>query len=138
MSGPARGGVSEPAARRFLRHWHDAEGALRVELYGDPADGVCLWRALVPIRRHLIVRRRGVTPNEPVETLDYDALMTLASVAVGEDTELGFADLVGLGLFPTLGRSGSVVSSPVAPDLLADREERPAEPGGIPPDQPEP
>lgn len=103
---------------RYVRRWQDAEGALHVELFGIAEDGTRLWRALDPIRRHLIVRRRGVTPNEPLEALDYDALMILANVAVGQDAELGFADLLGLGLFPQLDRSGSVVSSPVATDLL--------------------
>ena len=56
---------------------------------------------LDPIRRRLnILRRQSGTPNETLDALDYDALMTMAAVAVGKHAELDLADLIELGLFP--------------------------------------
>ena len=100
-------------ARRSLRRWTDREGALEARLYGHPEDGAMLWRMLDPIRRRLnVLRREAGCPNETLDTLDYDALMTMASVAIGKDGELSFTDLVGIGLFPQSPRSSQRHLSP--------------------------
>jgi hypothetical protein len=90
-------------ARRSFRRWTDRDGAVQAHLCGNPEDGVKLWRVLDPLRRRLIMLRRGATPAEPLDALDYDALMTFAEVAAGQDGELGLGDLLDLGLFPQLG-----------------------------------
>ena len=92
-------------ARRSLRRWTDRDGACHAHLYGLPEDGARLWRALDPLRRKLnsLHRQRNVE-RESFEALDYDALITLAAIATGsERTELSFADLRDLGLFPDVG-----------------------------------
>lgn len=99
-------------AKRFLRRWRDIEGGWHARMYGNPEDGIRLWRALDPIRRHLILRRRGENPNEPLEALDFDALMALASIATGEEDELALRDLLELGLFPQLDQP----PTPAGPD----------------------
>ncbi len=87
--------------RRSFRRWTDREGALHAHLYGHPEDGAGLWRMIDPIRRRLnVLRRESGTPNESLDALDYDALMTMASVALGKDADLTWADLRELGLFP--------------------------------------
>jgi hypothetical protein len=92
-------------AKRHFRRWGDCDGAFQAHLYGNPEDGARLWQMLDPIRRRLIVARRGSTPNEPLDALDYDALMTLAALAAGQQAEIGVAELVELGLFPQLAAS---------------------------------
>ena len=93
-------------ARRSFRRWTDRNGALDAHLYGHPEDGALLWRALDPIRRRLnVLRREAGSPNQTFDALDYDALMAMASVAVGREGELSLADLIGLGLFPQFGSS---------------------------------
>ena len=87
--------------KRSLRRWADRDGALHAHLYGHPEDGAGLWRMLDPIRRRLnILRRQSGAANETLDALDYDALMTMAAVAVGKHAELDLADLIELGLFP--------------------------------------
>ena len=87
--------------KRSLRRWADRDGAFHAHLYGHPEDGAGLWRMLDPIRRRLnILRRQSGAANETLDALDYDALMTMAAVAVGKHTELDLADLIELGLFP--------------------------------------
>ena len=88
-------------AKRSFRRWTDRDGAVQAHLYGHPEDGALLWRMLDPIRRRInILRHQAGTPNETLDALDYDALVTMASIAIGKDGELSLADLVELGLFP--------------------------------------
>ena len=89
-------------ARRALRRWTDRDGAVHAHLYGHPEDGAALWRMLDPIRRRLNVLRRGSTPNESLDALDYDAIVAMASIAAGAEGELSMGDLLDLGLFPQL------------------------------------
>jgi hypothetical protein len=92
--------------KRSFRRWTDRDGALQAHLYGHPEDGAGLWRMLDPIRRRLnIIRRQAGGDIETLDALDYDALMTMARIAVGKDSELTWADLQGLGLFPQVGTS---------------------------------
>lgn len=87
--------------KRSFRRWTDRDGAFHAHLYGNPEDGVAIWRMLDPIRRRLIVLRRGGDAGrESLDALDYDALMMLASAAAGSTGELSMPDLVELGLFP--------------------------------------
>lgn len=113
-------------AKRSFRRWTDRDGAGQAHLYGHPEDLAGLWRVLDPIRRRLIMLRRETnTPNEKLDALDYDALMTLAAVAAGKtDHELQLSDLVDLGLFPQLDDTvaGRKADSPP----LFDTEEPPA------------
>ncbi len=102
-------------ARRCLRRWSDVEGALQVRLVGHPEDGVTLWKAIEPIRRRLIILRRGVQENEVLPALDYDALMILASAATGTPAEIPLRDLIDLGLFPGLEALDPVAPPPPAP-----------------------
>jgi hypothetical protein len=103
-------------AKRSFRRWTDRDGALHAHLYGHPEDGARLWRMLDPIRRRLnMVRLRAGHPHDTFEALDYDALVTMASVATGKDGELSFSDLVDLGLFPQLA------TRTAPPATLADR-----------------
>jgi hypothetical protein len=91
----------ERHAKRSLRRWSDRDGAWQAHLYGHPEDGAGLWRMLDPIRRRLnMLRRQSGTANESLDALDYDAVMTVAAIATGKEAELGWADLVDLGLFP--------------------------------------
>lgn len=91
-------------AKRHFRNWTDRDGARHAHLYGHPEDVAGLWRILDPIRRRLILlRRESGIPNETLDALDYDALITLASIAAGKtDGELQLSDLLDLGLFPQL------------------------------------
>jgi hypothetical protein len=103
-------------AKRSFRRWTDRDGALQAHLYGHPEDGARLWRTLDPIRRRLnLLRRQTGAPNDTLDALDYDAMMTLAAIAAGHDGELSFADLLGLGLFPQ-----SASSPPPPPPATAD------------------
>ena len=111
-------------AKRSLRRWTDRDGALQTHLYGHPEDGATLWRMLDPIRRRLnMMRRQSGATNEPLDALDYDALMTMAAIANGKEAELGLAELVELGLFPQLDRSGLAGRpAPPPPTAVADPE----------------
>jgi hypothetical protein len=103
-------------AKRSLRRWTDREGAFQAHLYGHPEDGARLWRTLDPLRRRLnMLRREGSSPHEPLDALDYDALMALASVAAGHDSEIGLVDLLALGLFPQLDPA-TLAARPAPPD----------------------
>ena len=102
-------------AKRSFRRWTDSDGAFHARLYGNPEDGVALWRMLDPIRRRLIMlRREAAAKNESLDALDYDALMVLASAAVGADSELSTADLVDLSLFSDAGPGAVAAAGPVA------------------------
>jgi hypothetical protein len=100
-------------SKRSFRRWTDREGAFQAHLYGLPEDGAGVWRMLDPLRRRLnCLRRTDSSPNESgsarprsndsFEALDYDALVTLAQVAMGQDSQITFLDLLDLGLFPQL------------------------------------
>jgi hypothetical protein len=119
-------------SKRSFRRWTDRDGALQAHLYGHPEDGAGLWRMLDPIRRRLnILRRQAGGDLETLDALDYDALMTMAQVAIGKDSELTWTDLVGLGLFP---QANPPATGPPAapPDLFST-----ADPEG-PPDPADP
>lgn len=105
-------------AKRSFRRWTDREGAFQAHLYGHPEDGAGLWRMLDPIRRRLnVLRRESGSRTETLDALDYDAVMTIASIAAGKDGELGLADLLDLGFFPQLD-----------PSLFAAPSDRPPTP----------
>jgi hypothetical protein len=107
-------------AKRSLRRWTDREGALQAHLYGHPEDGARLWRMLDPIRRRLnLLRHRSGNPDGTLDALDYDALMTMATVAAGNDGELGLADLLELGLFPQLKTPAEHQQRAGDPDLFS-------------------
>ena len=104
--------------KRSFRRWTDREGALQAHLYGHPEDGASVWRMLDPVRRRLnMLRREAGAERDSFDALDYDAMMTIASIAVGRDGELGLSDLLDLGLFPQLDT-----------DLLSDRPAAPPDP----------
>ena len=93
----------ERHGRRSWRRQTDRDGALQAHMFGHPEDGLKVWRVLDPIRRRLIVlRREGGGPVEPLDALDYDALVLLCEIAAGKDGELRLADLLEEGLFPQL------------------------------------
>lgn len=98
------------AARRGLRRWVDHEGALQAHLQGLPQHGAQLWQVLDPIRRRLMILRQSTAPSEPLQALDYDALMLIAAIASGDRGELDLCDLVQLGLFPQLLSTSNVDS----------------------------
>lgn len=105
-------------AKRSLRKWTDLDGALDARLRGHPEDGALLWRMLDPVRRRLnAMRRQAGADPDPLDALDYDALMTIAAVAVGKEAELSFSDLVHMGLFRQAGASAAT-AGPMAPDLF--------------------
>src|SRR5260221_14475400 len=82
------------------------DGSFQAALYGHPEDGAGLWGMLDPIRRRLnMLRRHAGAAPESLDALDYDAVMTMAAIATGKETELGLADLVELGLFPQFDAS---------------------------------
>lgn len=103
-------------ARRGFRRWVDHEGALQAHLQGLPQHGAQLWQILDPIRRRLMMVRQSTTTAEPLQALDYDALMLIAAIASGDSGELDLHDLVQLGLFPQLRTTGKVDSQ----DLVSD------------------
>ena len=111
-------------AKRCLRRWTDRDGAFNAQMYGNPEDGASVWRMIDPIRRRLIVLRRekGAGSRESLDTLDYDALMTLAALAAGAEAEVDLRDLLDLGLFPQLDGG-----------LLADRAPGARAPAALPP-----
>jgi hypothetical protein len=112
--------------KRSLRRWTDRDGAFQAHLYGHPEDGARLWRMLDPIRRRLNIKRRQPgAPNESLDALDYDAVMTMAAVATGREGELGLAELVELGLFPQFHAS-----------MLAGRAAPPSPPSPTPAAEP--
>jgi hypothetical protein len=120
--------------KRSLRRWTDRDGALQAHVYGHPEDGAGLWRMLDPIRRRLnVLRRQSGCPLETLDALDYDAIMTIASIAAGKDAELGLGDLLDLGLFPQFDRR----QQPAPPTLPVDGElfstSEPARSAGIEP-----
>lgn len=91
--------------QRSLRRWTDRDGVMQVHGAGHPEDGPRLWRMLDPVRRRLnMLRLNAGQPHDTFDALDYDALMAIADIAIGKDSgELGWADLVELGLFPQAG-----------------------------------
>jgi hypothetical protein len=108
--------------KRSFRRWTDREGAFHAHVYGHPEDGARLWRMLDPIRRRLnILRRESGSLSDALDALDYDAVMTIATIAAGKDGELGLTDLLDLGLFPQLDAS-----------LLAGRHNEPAPRTAVP------
>ena len=102
-------------SKRSLRRWADRDGAYHAHLYGNPETGICLSRAIDPIRRRLVaIRNASGEPREKFDTIDHDALMTLAAVATGQTADLTIGDLLKLGLFPQLDET--VLAGATAPD----------------------
>lgn len=88
-------------ARRSFRRFTDLDGAFHGVLYGAVDDGALLFALLEPIRRRLAALHAA--DRLSFETLDYDALGTLAAVAAGRKADLDLSELLDLGLFPQLG-----------------------------------
>jgi hypothetical protein len=116
-------------ARRSFRRWSDRDGALQGHLYGKVEDGASMWSMLDPIQRRLAALRDSAGhKRESFDALAYDALVAIAEIAAGRESELSLVELIKLGLFPQL-----------EPEMLADREaERPSgsEPGERPSGEP--
>lgn len=101
-------------ARRRLKRYTDRDGVHHAHLEGNPEDGIGLSRVIDPIRRRLIMLRNlPGRERETLEAIEHDALLSLLTVAGGEDGELSIKDLLDLGLFPQLD-----------PSMLAPRSER--------------
>jgi hypothetical protein len=108
-------------AKRSFRRWTDRDGAFQAHLFGQPGDGAGLWRMLDPVRRRLnLLRNVNGGEREPLDALDYDALMIIAAVADGRDGELGLTDLFDLGLFPQLNATTFVSRSDVTDTAPSD------------------
>ena len=67
------------AKSRYLRHWTDAEGALRLEARLCPDDGARVLAALEPHHRRIFTRARRDGRREPYQAYAVDALVALAS-----------------------------------------------------------
>ena len=124
------------AARR-LRLFKDLEGAFQAHVVGHPEDGANLHRLIVTIRRRLNMLSREEGRFETLEALDYDALMTLTRVALGQESTLDLGDLVELGLFPqlkdgALDFSGAAASPPSPSPSPAPPAPSPAPPAPSP------
>ena len=65
-------------ATRYLRHWSDREGALRLEARLCPDDGAKVLAALESERRGVFAAARRDGRREPFEAYDADALVALA------------------------------------------------------------
>ena len=98
-------------AGRSWRSRKTVDGAWRGFVYGHPEDGALWYRVLTPLRRRLTILAREAGRREPVEAIDYDSLMTLARLALGEKADIDVAELLELGLFPQL----AVDAPPVPP-----------------------
>jgi hypothetical protein len=129
--------------RRSLKFFKDLEGTYHTRVSGHPEDGASLYRVVSTIRRRLNLLAREQGRTEPFEALDYDALMTLTNVALGQRTHLDLAELIDLGLFPqfettTAGTPGTPTPSRDAqPGPFPDPTETPASPASDP-ESPEP
>ena len=113
---------------RKLRSFTDLEGVWRLAVSGNVEDGLTLTRLLTPVRQRLNrLRRDAGQALQAFEQLDYDALITVARIACGHDSELSLADLLDLGLFPNHGRLAAgglrepVGPGPKKPGAKADR-----------------
>ncbi len=86
---------------RKLRTYTDLEGVWHLLAAGNVEDGITISQVLTPIHQRLnrLRRDRGQV-LQPFEQLDYDALVALAQIAGGRDSELSLSDLLDLGLFP--------------------------------------
>ena len=112
-------------AKRSFRRWTDREGAGHAHLLGNPESTIALWRAIDPIRRRLrMLGRSSEEPNDTFEAIDHDALLVLAAVATGGDSQLSMKDLLDLGLFPQLDPSVFAGRTPPTSD------EQPPQPSG--------
>ena len=114
-------------AKRTLRRWTDREGAVHAHMYGNPEGAVAVWQTLDPLRRRLIMARRGRGEHESLDALDYDALVTLARLACGQDAEIGFDELLDMGLFPQARAARALPAAPPGDTL------QPADPDPGPP-----
>ena len=119
---------------RKLRSYTDIEGVWHLLAAGNVEDGITITRILTPIRQRLNrLRRDRGHELQPFEQLDYDALITLAQIAGGRDSELSLTDLFDLGLFPQHDFADrvsgpartSVVPAVSAPPVTADSHGRP-------------
>jgi hypothetical protein len=81
-----------------------------------------------PVRRrlNLLHNTTNSAKREPLDALDYDAIMTLADIATGRHTQLNITDLIDLGLFPQLT---DITNTTTTPDTTT-----PTTPGTTTPD----
>jgi hypothetical protein len=127
-------------ARRFFRRWADRDGALQAHLTGQVQDGATIWGVLDPVRRRLAALREQARPRgqarEPFDALCYDALIALAEIASGKESELTFGELVGLGLFPQLDAEVLARRDAMQPGRGAPADDPADDPRGAPADDP--
>jgi hypothetical protein len=71
-------------AKRYLRHWADDEGTLRLEARLCAEDGAKVLAALDVARRRIFAAARGDGRREPYEAYAADALVALAEGSGGE------------------------------------------------------
>ncbi|MEA2685499.1 MAG: hypothetical protein QOE93_694, partial [Actinomycetota bacterium] len=71
-------GYERVRAHRYLRHWSDAEGALRIEARLCPDDGARVLAAVEAHRRRIFAAARADGRREPTEAYAADALVALA------------------------------------------------------------
>ena len=102
-------------AERRLRIFKDLQGAFHAHVAGHPEDGATLYRVITTIRRRLNMLAREEGRFETFEALDYDALMTVLQVALGQDSQIDLRELVELGLFPQLKEGITPFTSSPAP-----------------------
>jgi Domain of unknown function (DUF222) len=131
-------------ARRSWKYRTTTDGEFRGFVFGHPEDGALLYRMLTPIKRRLTILARQAGRRDPFEAIEYDSLMTLARLALGETAEIDVAELLELGLFPQLtavGPFGPATATaagppdlfpPDGPDEGTDEAPDP-EPAGPPP-----
>ncbi|HWE56124.1 MAG TPA: HNH endonuclease signature motif containing protein [Acidimicrobiales bacterium] len=93
---------AERHRRRSLRHWTDRTGTCHAHLNGHPEDVARLWLMLDPIKRRLNALGHQSGQPQPLAALDYDALVTLAQLATGQNAALSISELIEFGLFPGL------------------------------------
>jgi hypothetical protein len=72
-------------ARRYLRHWSDDEGALRLEARLCADDGATVLAALDAQRNRVFARARRDGRREPYEAYAADALVALAEAGCDRD-----------------------------------------------------
>ena len=69
--------------RRYLRHWSDEEGGLRLEARLCPDDGAKVLAAIDVERRRIFAAARGDGRRESYEAYEADALVALAVASGG-------------------------------------------------------
>ena len=101
-------------AERSVKFFRDPGGCAHTRVSGHPEDQAALSRMITPVRRRLHQLARQADRFETFDALDYDALITLANIAVGKTATLNFSDLIDLGLFPQV--KAGLLEPPAAPE----------------------